>query len=156
MSRIQCIFFYLFIPERHRERCRDTGRGRRRPPAGSPMRDWIRGPWDPALSWRQLLNHWAPQASFSVSLLIPEGCVRVVSAVSCLCPHLSTLELSTLLGVVEPSNPTCLTNHLSHFTICFLIWVCFAIWLFILVQLRVLTLLFFWAIVRKVCFTSEL
>ena len=49
--------FYLFIHERHRVRGRDTGRGRSRLPAGSPMWDSIPGPWDDALSRRQTLNH---------------------------------------------------------------------------------------------------
>ena len=35
---------YLFIHDRCRERGRDTGRGRSRLPAGSPMRDSIPGP----------------------------------------------------------------------------------------------------------------
>ena len=38
--------FYLFIPERHRERGRDTGRGRSRLCAGSPIRDLIPGSRD--------------------------------------------------------------------------------------------------------------
>ena len=38
--------FYLFIHERHRERGRDTGRGRSRLHVGSPMQDLIPGPWD--------------------------------------------------------------------------------------------------------------
>ena len=36
--------FYLFIHERPTERGRDTGRGRSRLPAGSPMWDSIPGP----------------------------------------------------------------------------------------------------------------
>ena len=50
-------FIYLFIHERHRERGRDTGRGRTRLPAGSLMRDSIPGPPDHDLSRRQMLNH---------------------------------------------------------------------------------------------------
>ena len=42
--------FNLFIHERHRERGRDTGRGRSRLPAESPMQDSILGPWDHNLS----------------------------------------------------------------------------------------------------------
>ena len=51
-----CLFFlkkdfiYLFIHERHTERGRDTGRGRSRLPAGSPMRDLIPGSLDHDLS----------------------------------------------------------------------------------------------------------
>ena len=41
---------YLFIHGRHRERGRDTGRGRSRLLAGSPMWDSIPGPRDHALS----------------------------------------------------------------------------------------------------------
>ena len=42
---------------RDRERGRDTGRGRSRLHAGSPMKDSILGLWDHALSLRQMLNH---------------------------------------------------------------------------------------------------
>ena len=53
-------FFFkiLFINERHteRERGRDTGRGRSRLHAGSPMGDSIPGPQDHALHQRQMLN----------------------------------------------------------------------------------------------------
>ena len=48
--------FYLFIHERHTERGRDTGRGRSRLHAGSPMQDSIPGPRDHALSQRQMLS----------------------------------------------------------------------------------------------------
>ena len=44
------IKIYLFIHERHRERGRDTGRGRSRLPAGSPMWDSIPGLQDHTLS----------------------------------------------------------------------------------------------------------
>ena len=47
---------YLFIPERHRERGRDTGRGRSRLPVGRRMRNLIPRPRDHALSQRQMLN----------------------------------------------------------------------------------------------------
>ena len=43
--------------ERERERGRDIGRGRTRLPIGSLMWDSISGPWDHALSQRQMLNH---------------------------------------------------------------------------------------------------
>ena len=42
--------FYVFIHERQTERGRDTGRGRSRVHAGSPMRDKIPGPWGLTLS----------------------------------------------------------------------------------------------------------
>ena len=48
--------FYLLIHESRRERGRDTGKGRSRLSAGSPMQDSIPGPRDDALS-RQTLNH---------------------------------------------------------------------------------------------------
>ena len=54
--------FYLFIHERHTERGRDTGRGRSRLPAGSPMQDLTPGPRDHDLSQTQTLKHWATQA----------------------------------------------------------------------------------------------
>ena len=41
----------------HRERGRDTGRGRSRLHAGSPMQDLILGLQDHALGRRQMLNH---------------------------------------------------------------------------------------------------
>ena len=55
--------FYLFIPERHRERGKDIGRGRSRLLEGNLMQVLIPGPRDHALSWRQTLNRWATQAS---------------------------------------------------------------------------------------------
>ena len=60
-------FFFklLFIYDRHtvreRERGRDTGRGRSRLPAGSPMWDLTPGPRDQGLSQRQTVNRWATQ-----------------------------------------------------------------------------------------------
>ena len=64
------VFKVLFIYswEMHRERGKDTGRGRRRLPARSPMWDSIPGSQDHALSQRQILNHWATQASPSPDL----------------------------------------------------------------------------------------
>ena len=56
-------FFFIYSWEIHTERGRDTGRGRSRLHAGSPMWDSIPGPQDHALSQRQTLNHWATQAS---------------------------------------------------------------------------------------------
>ena len=47
----------LFIHERHTERGRDTGRGRRRLPAGNLMRDLIPRPQDHALSGKQTLSN---------------------------------------------------------------------------------------------------
>ena len=47
---------YLLMRQRERERGRDTGRGRTRLPARSPMQNLILGPWDHALSQRQILN----------------------------------------------------------------------------------------------------
>ena len=54
---------FLFIYERHTERGGDIGRGRSRLPSGSLMWDLIPGPWDHALSRRQIIKHWAIQAS---------------------------------------------------------------------------------------------
>ena len=61
--------YYLFIHERHRERGRDTGRGRTRLPAGNLMQDWIPGPRGHTQSRRQMLNHWATQVPVHISLL---------------------------------------------------------------------------------------
>ena len=63
---VQCFFFKdfrLFIHERHTERSRDIVRRRSRLLTGSLMWDSILGPQDHALSQRQMLNHWATQAS---------------------------------------------------------------------------------------------
>ena len=46
---------------RDTERGRDTGRGRSRLHAGSPMWDSIRELQDHALGWRHALNRWATQ-----------------------------------------------------------------------------------------------
>ena len=59
-ASLQCAIFkrfYLFIHERHKERGRDTGRGRGRVPVGSLMQNSIPGLRDHALSRRQTLNH---------------------------------------------------------------------------------------------------
>ena len=50
-----CIFKDLFIHPFMRGR--DTGRGRSKLPMGNPVWDWIPGPWNQALSQRQMLNH---------------------------------------------------------------------------------------------------
>ena len=54
--------------ERHRERGKDTGRGRSRPHAGSPMWDSIPGPQDHTLSRRQTLTAEPPSTSLFVCL----------------------------------------------------------------------------------------
>ena len=64
--RIVCFIFflrfYLFIHQRHIEKGRDIGRGGGRLPVGldAGLDPWT---WDHTLSWRQILNHWATQAS---------------------------------------------------------------------------------------------
>ena len=63
------LFFNLFIHERHRKRGRDTGRGRSRLPEGSLMWDLVLQPWDHHLCQKQILNHWATQASQQDALL---------------------------------------------------------------------------------------
>ena len=50
------------------ERGRDTGRGRSRLHAGSPMWDSIRGLKDHTLGQRQVLNRWATQVSLTLCL----------------------------------------------------------------------------------------
>ena len=67
--------FYLFIHDRHTERGRDIGRGRSRPPVGSPMRDSMPGPWNDDMSRRQMLNHWARQMPQDIYLLILFQCI---------------------------------------------------------------------------------
>ena len=55
---------------RYTEReARDTGRGRSRLPAGNLMWDSIPERWDHALSRRQMLNHWATQASHQIFIV---------------------------------------------------------------------------------------
>ena len=60
----------MIVTERERERGRDTGRGRSRLLAGSPMWDLIPGPQDHTLSWKQMLNHRATQVSQILFLII--------------------------------------------------------------------------------------
>lgn len=70
-SSFFCLFFLPFFKKRflkfiyswETHRGRDTGRGRSRLHAGSPMWDSIPGLQDRTLSQRQTLNHWATQAS---------------------------------------------------------------------------------------------
>ena len=62
-------FIYLFMRDTHTHRGRDTGRGRSRLHAGSPMWDSILGLQDHTLSRRQTLNHWATWASLKVMTL---------------------------------------------------------------------------------------
>ena len=60
------LFFFkdfIYSWETQRERSRDIGRGRSNLPVGSLVWDSIQGPWDHNLSQRQMLNHWATQAS---------------------------------------------------------------------------------------------
>ena len=63
-------FIYSFM--RDTERGGDRGRGRSRLPAGNVMWNLIPGPQDHALSQRQLLNHWATQASQVTTFLAPD------------------------------------------------------------------------------------
>ena len=69
--------FDLFIHETQRERGRDTGRGRSRLNAGSPMWDLIPGAQDHTLSRRQTLKHWATQASPYLEFILMFGCMRL-------------------------------------------------------------------------------
>ena len=57
------LFIYSWEAQRERQRHRQW---RSRFPMGSPMWDSILGSQDHTLSWRQMLNHWATQASLSV------------------------------------------------------------------------------------------
>ena len=57
------VYLFIYSWETQRERCRDTGRGRSRLHAGTPMLDLIPGPQDHALGWRQVLNRWVIQGS---------------------------------------------------------------------------------------------
>ena len=67
-----CLFIYFLKDFIHllweTQRGRDTGRGRSRLPAGSPMWDSIPGLQDHDLSGRQMLNHWATQAPLFIYL----------------------------------------------------------------------------------------
>ena len=52
-----------------KERGRDIGRGKSRLPAGGLRQDSISGPWGHNLNQRQILNHWATQASLELHLI---------------------------------------------------------------------------------------
>ena len=54
---------FFFYSERHTERGRDIGRERSRHSVGNLMEDLIPEPQDHHLSQRQMLKHWATQAS---------------------------------------------------------------------------------------------
>ena len=99
--------FYLFIHERHREkeRGRDTGRGRSRLHAGSPMWDSILGLQDHTLGWRQVLNRWATQGSLISSLC--DGSLRISSN-----PVVSSLPLKISIERFE------LGRNGRHWTCC--------------------------------------
>ena len=75
--------FYLFIHKRHREGGIDIGRGRSRLPAGNPVWDSIPGPWDHALSRRQISTAEPPRHPQNQSIL--NKCVM-----GCYEMHLST------------------------------------------------------------------
>ena len=62
-------FIYLFMRDTERGRA-ETGRGRCRLHVGSLMRDSVPGLQDHTLSWRQMLNHWATQASLHMNFQI--------------------------------------------------------------------------------------
>ena len=89
--------FYLFIHERQRERERgqSIGRGRNRLLTGTPMQDLIPGLRDQALSRRQMLNHWAPQASLKIKFnWNPCGCIQVAIVIEFSMPLWRTSRLS--------------------------------------------------------------
>ena len=71
--KILLLYSWETEKERQRQRHRDKGRGRSKLPAGSPMRDSTSGLQDHALSWRQMLNCWAIQASLMVVMIIMPG-----------------------------------------------------------------------------------
>ena len=100
-------FLRLFIHERHTERRRDTGRGRSRLPAGSPMWDSILGPQGHALSWRQMLHHWAIRASRSFGVLIFYHCYVFLCLNCSLCKKMH----------VSPSTPQGLLVTFKSFSI---------------------------------------
>ena len=54
---------FIYSWKTHREKGRDTGRGRSKFHSQSPLWDPIPGPRDHALSQRQTLNRWATQVS---------------------------------------------------------------------------------------------
>ena len=61
---LKILFIYSW--ETYTYRGRDIGRRRSSLLGGSLMWDLIPGSWDHTLSWRQMLNHWATQASQEV------------------------------------------------------------------------------------------
>ena len=94
----------LFIHERHTERGSDTGRGRSRLHAGSPMQDSIPGPRGDVLSWRQTLNCWATQAFQSVLFLNNVPCWSSWASPNTLFCH---LLLSHFLRFIRVDSSCC-------------------------------------------------
>ena len=144
-QNLSLLFFflkiYLFIDERHREWARDTGRGRSRLPAGSPMWDSILDPGDHDLSERQTLNRWATEASLITGINVPFQVGM----------PWSLLRLTVFLYCTWHTRPSLLPCFLSSSVCCPL-----GIWSFILEYLVVFWLVFVFVFVFVFWFIAKI
>lgn len=104
-------FIYLFTRVRHTERARDTGRGRIRLPAGSPLQDSILGPGDHALSEGRHSTTGPPRCPAR------QISVHSLSLFSCRLFHEALLDLLSL-GTPHPS----LSHHLCSCSVVICPW----------------------------------
>ena len=95
LTKIFFLRFYLFVHERHRERGRNTGRGRSRLPVGSLMWDSIPGLQDHTLSRKQIPLTAEPPRS--PSLVALNSCTYFVLALYSM--HLSIVPVYGLIAL---------------------------------------------------------
>ena len=118
-NRLGFILFYkiLFIYSwETQKKGRDIGRGRSRLLAGNPMWDSIPELQDHTLSWRQMLNHWATQAS-------PDWVLSIGFTIFCPVTLRKCSELSTkfcqgeLSGIFKEQMRTSIRKHYLKVTL---------------------------------------